>query len=65
METTETRPRLMFVGEVAERLRRSPDQIRYMIGQGTAPKHAKIGGRIVFKESDVEEYIEAAFREGS
>lgn len=46
-------------------LRRSPDQIRYMMSQGTAPKHAKIGGRVVFKESDVEAYIEDAFREAS
>ena len=58
-------PRLLFVGEVADRLRRSPDQIRYMMSQGTAPKHAKIGGRVVFKESDVEAYIEDAFREAS
>lgn len=65
MSETDRQSRLMFVGEVAERLRRSPDQIRYMIARGTAPKHAKIGGRICFRESDVEAYIENAFREAS
>lgn len=53
--------KLLFIPEVAERLRRSPDQIRWMLTQGTAPKHAKIAGRIVFKSSDVEAFIEDAF----
>lgn len=56
---------LLFVEEVAERLRRSPAQIRWMISQGTAPKHAKIAGRICFRETDVNAYIEAAFAEAS
>lgn len=53
--------KLLFIPEVASRLRRSPDQIRWMINQGSAPRHAKIAGRIVFKESDVEAFIEDAF----
>lgn len=57
--------KLLFIPEVAERLRRSPDQIRWMIQQGTAPKHAKIAGRIVFKSSDVEAFIESAFEEAA
>ncbi|KJL35458.1 helix-turn-helix transcriptional regulator [Microbacterium azadirachtae] len=55
--------KLLFVNEVAERLRRSPAQIRWMLQNGTAPKHAKIGGRICFRESDVESYIAEAFEE--
>lgn len=55
--------KLLFVDEVAERLRRSPAQLRWMISQGTAPKHARIAGRIVFQESAVEKYIEDAFSE--
>lgn len=62
-ESGTRRDELLFVEEVAERLRRSPAQIRWMITQGTAPKHAKIGGRIVFRESDVEKFIEDAFAE--
>lgn len=57
--------RLLFLDEVAERLRRSPAQMRWMISQGTAPKHAKIAGRIVFREADVEAFINAAFEEAS
>lgn len=56
---------LLFVNDVAERLRRSPAQLRWMMSQGTAPKHARMAGRIVFKESVVEQYIEDAFSEGS
>lgn len=52
---------LLFVNDVAKRLRRSPAQLRYMIAEGTAPKHAKIGGRICFRESDVEAFIADAF----
>ncbi|WP_221586057.1 AlpA family transcriptional regulator [Microbacterium sp. G2-8] len=55
------RDRLLFIDEVADRLRRSPAQIRWMVHQGTAPKHAKIGGRLVFRESEVEAYIDEAF----
>lgn len=57
--------KLLFIPEVAERLRRSPDQIRWMINQGTAPKHGKIAGRIVFKSSEVEAFIDAAFADAS
>lgn len=57
--------KLLFIDEVATRLRRSPNQIRWMIQQGTAPKNAKIAGRIVFRESDVEAYIDAAFEESA
>ena len=56
-------PKLLFVEDVAAMLRRSPATLRWMISQGTAPKHAKIGGRIVFREEDVESFIAAAFEE--
>ena len=55
--------KLLYVDEVATMLRRSPATLRWMISQGTAPKHAKIGGRIVFREEDVESFIAAAFEE--
>lgn len=58
-----TTPKLLFIEEVAEILRRSPAQIRWMLHKGTAPRHAKIGGRVVFKEEDVYRYIETAFAE--
>ncbi|MFL2000003.1 hypothetical protein [Microbacterium sp. A1-JK] len=32
-----------------------------MLHQGTAPRSAKIAGRRMFRESDVDDFIEAAF----
>lgn len=61
----QARDRIIFVPEVAERLGRSPAQLRFMLHSGTAPKHAKIAGRICFRESDVEAFIEAAFAEAN
>ena len=52
---------LLTLDEVAERLRKSPAQLRWMIHQGTAPRSAKIGGRRMFRDADVDAYIEAAF----
>lgn len=52
---------LLTLGETAERLRKSDAQLRWMIHAGTAPRSAKIGGRRMFRASDVEDYINAAF----
>ncbi|PTL73820.1 helix-turn-helix domain-containing protein [Rathayibacter caricis DSM 15933] len=56
---------LLTLAETALRLRKSEKQLRWMLHQGTAPKSAKIGGRRIFRESDVEAFIEAAFAEAS
>lgn len=55
--------KLLYIEDVAERLNRSVHALRWMIQQGTAPKHAKIAGRICFRESDVESFISDAFAE--
>jgi excisionase family DNA binding protein len=52
---------LLTLAEAAERLRKSEAQLRWMIHNGTAPRSAKIGGRRMFRASDVEDYINAAF----
>lgn len=58
--------RLLSVKEVAERLGRSEAAVRWMLHEGTAPKSALVGGkRRVFRESDVEAFIEDAFAEAS
>lgn len=57
--------KIMFIDEVAERLGRSVATVRWMVTQGTAPKPAKIGGRLCWRESDVEAFIDAAFAEAS
>lgn len=59
-----TTDRLLFIEEVAEILRKSPSSLRFMIHEGTAPASAKIGGRRMFRESDVSAWIEEQF-EGS
>ena len=56
---------LLTLAEAAERLRKSEAQLRWMIHSGTAPKSAKIGGRRMFRASDVEDYINAAFESES
>lgn len=57
--------RLLNMKETAERIRRSPAALRYMIHKGTAPKSGLLAGRRFFKESDVDEWIENAFQEAS
>lgn len=53
--------KLLFIRDVAERLGRSESQVRWMLHQGTAPKPAKIAGRLVWKESQIDAFIDAAF----
>lgn len=55
--------KLLFIRDVADRLGRSEAQVRWMLHQGTAPKPAKIAGRLVWKESQIEAFIDAAFEE--
>jgi excisionase family DNA binding protein len=52
---------LLTVGATAERLGRSEPALRFMIHKGTAPRSALVGGRRMFRASDVEAYIAAAF----
>lgn len=53
--------RLLTLEEVADRLRKTPSQLRWMIHSGTAPRSAKIGGRRMFLESSIEDFINQAF----
>jgi predicted DNA-binding transcriptional regulator AlpA len=52
---------LLTLEETAERIRRSPAALRYMIHKGTAPRSALLAGRRFWKEEDVTAWIEAAF----
>lgn len=54
---------LLTVKETAEMLRKSEAQMRWMIHTGTAPKSALIGGRRMFRLTDIEHYIEEAFND--
>lgn len=52
---------LRTLKEAAQFLRKSEQQMRWMVHTGTAPKSAKIAGRRMFRQSDLDEFIEAAF----
>lgn len=54
---------LLTVAEAAEVLRKSEAQLRWMLHTKTAPKSGLIGGRRMFRRSDIEAFINAAFEE--
>jgi excisionase family DNA binding protein len=53
--------KLLTPEEVAERLRRPVSTIRFWRATGGGPKGARIGGRVLFRESDVERWIAEQF----
>lgn len=53
--------KLLFTEEVADMLRKSYGSMRFMIHKGTATRSALIGGRRMFRESDVNAWLEAQF----
>lgn len=53
--------RLMTKAETAERLRKTPKQLDWLIYTGNAPHSAKIGGRRMWREADVEAWISEQF----
>ena len=56
---------LLTLTEIADRLRSRRLGSRWMIHSGTAPKSALIGGRRMFRESDIEDYINQAFADAA
>jgi predicted DNA-binding transcriptional regulator AlpA len=57
--------KLLTVDEVAAILRKTPAALRWQMQRGSAPKHGKIGGRVLFRETDVQAYLDEAFASGS
>ncbi|BCW59592.1 helix-turn-helix domain-containing protein [Arthrobacter sp. StoSoilB20] len=57
--------KLLTLTETAERLRKTPASLRWMIHAGTAPKSALIGNRRLFRESDIADYISQAFEQSA
>lgn len=55
---------LLTVDEVAERLQRSPNAVRHLIASNQL-KSGRVGGRRMIRESDLNDFIEAAFQEAS
>ncbi|MGP5261225.1 helix-turn-helix transcriptional regulator [Brachybacterium paraconglomeratum] len=53
--------KLLTIPEVAELLGKSTRSVEWMVYAKTGPRSAKIGGRRMFRESDVEAWINAQF----
>lgn len=53
--------KLLILPEVATMLRRSEAQLRWMRHTDTGPKSAKLAGRIMYREQDVLDWIDAQF----
>jgi len=53
--------RLLTSEEVAERLRRPIATVRFWRSRGKGPRGASIGGHVLYRESDVEAWIEGEF----
>lgn len=53
--------KLLTLDEVAEMLRKSPAQMRWMRHNGSGPRAARLGGRIMYREQDVIDWVNQAF----
>jgi len=60
METVKAM-KLLTLDEVAQMLRKSPAQMRWMRHNGTGPRAARLGGRVMYREIDVIDWVNAAF----
>lgn len=53
--------KLLFVPDVADRLRKSEQAIRWLVHTRQIVAPAKIGGRLVWREADLEEWLDRQF----
>ncbi|WP_418063935.1 helix-turn-helix transcriptional regulator [Pimelobacter simplex] len=58
------RPQILFIEEVAARTRVPVKTLRHWRLHGTGPKSARMGRRVVYREADVEAWVDAQFEEG-
>jgi hypothetical protein len=52
---------LLTPEEVAGRVRRPVATVRYWRATGSGPKGARVGGRVLYRQSDVEKWITEQF----
>lgn len=52
---------LLTMDEVGVVLKKSRAQLAWMRHNGSGPKSAKLGGRVMYREQDVIDWINAAF----
>ncbi len=55
---------LLTIGEVADRLRTPEATLRYWRHQGAGPQSFKLGRRVMYREADVEEWLDAQYAAG-
>jgi predicted DNA-binding transcriptional regulator AlpA len=55
--------KLLTLDEVAVLLRKTPGQLRWMRHNGSGPKSAKLGGRVMYREQDVIDWVNQAFED--
>lgn len=61
----ESRYVLLTVAEAAPLLFKTEAQLRWMLHVGTAPPSAMVGGRRMFRLSDIEDHIDRLFAEAA
>jgi DNA-binding transcriptional MerR regulator len=52
---------LLTPEEVAERLRRPVATVRFWRARGIGPRGARVGGRVLYRESDIEKWLDEQF----
>lgn len=52
---------LLTMDEAAKTLRKTPAAMRWMRHNGTGPKSGIIGGRVMYRRTDIDAYVAAAF----
>lgn len=57
--------KLLTIPQAGELLGKSPRQMEWLIYSGQAPRSAKIGGRRMFRESDIEAWVNEQFEKES
>lgn len=60
-----TAPKLLTMAEVSEMTGVSENTLRYYRHKGIGPKSGKLAGRVIYRESDVLAWIDAAFEGGA
>lgn len=65
MSSLDARTQLLRIEDVAERTSIPIETLRYWRKQGTGPKAARIGRRVVYRAADVEAWINEQFDESA
>lgn len=63
--TTSEVAELLTLQQVAERYNIAQNSLRYWRVQGTGPKSARIGRRVMYRAADVEAWVEEQFAGGA